>query len=623
VVAVSGREFRLVAHSLPVVVWECDTAGVCAYMNARWTELTGQLAKDALGFGWHRLIHPDDLPSIMSCLKDAATHHAQASTEVRVFGAGEPRWVRLEVAPERLGSAHAGLVGVFIDINAARQAADDVLEREARLRLLEARNQTLLESVPDLIFRLDAEGRFLDFQPAPEADLFVPPSAFLGKRIDEVLPPAVAGPAQVALARVRETGAAHRFEYQLEVGGRVRDFEARLSPMRGGGSVSLVRDVTELKANERALIAATERAVTASSSKSQFLANVSHEIRTPLNGVIGVAQLLRTLELPPEAKEYVDVLEVAGESLLGLVNEVLDLSKIEADKLELKNAPFDLAVLVTHSARGFSTDARHKGIELMVEIDAHAHGVVVGDAERVRQIVNNLVGNAMKFTQSGRVTVRLSRASSASSLVVSDTGPGVPRAFQEAIFEPFVQAPGSRQGTGLGLSIARRLCQLMGGRLTLECPEGGGSVFEATLPLPLATHRVAPRPGPTTERRLRVLLAEDNEVNARLTRSMLSWLGHEVQVVGDGEAVLQALSASTFDVVLMDVHMPRLDGLTATLALRKAGRTVPVIALTANAMKGDEQACLAAGMNAYLAKPITVKALAELLGQYALTETER
>jgi len=253
-----------------------------------------------------------------------------------------------------------------------------------------------------------------------------------------------------------------------------------------------------------------------------------------------------------------------------------------------------------------------------VAIDGLA-GPVLADAARVRQIVNNLIGNAVKFTSSGGVTVTLRRGAGAFELQVSDSGPGIPEAFQESIFEPFVQVTGSRQGTGLGLSIARRLCQLMGGSLRLSRSDAKGSTFEARLPLPEVSSALPLQgPGPTTGRRLRVLLAEDNDVNARLTSAMLAWLGHEVEVVGDGEAVLSAVSRRSFDVVLMDVHMPKCDGLEATRLLRRREgdtRRLPIIALTANAMKGDEGACLAAGMDAYLAKPVTVKALSDLLAR--------
>jgi CheY-like chemotaxis protein len=350
----------------------------------------------------------------------------------------------------------------------------------------------------------------------------------------------------------------------------------------------------------------------ASTSKSQFLANVSHEIRTPLNGIIGVTQLLRTMTLPDEVTDYLQVLEAAGESLLGLVNEVLDLSKIEAQRLELQRVAFDLSGLVSQVTRGLLPEAQRKRVELTVEVDASAGGHVVGDAGRVRQIVTNLIGNALKFTDEGSVRVTVRRHVDGDvKISVKDSGRGVPLPAQEAIFEPFVQASAQRGGTGLGLSISRSLARLMGGEVELHGSSEQGSTFELRLPLPPSTQRARPARPLLGTRRLRVLLAEDNEVN--------EWLGHEVETVGDGRAAVERSAQAAFDVIFMDVQMPLLDGLDATRRIRaREQRGVPrqpIIALTANAMKGDEQACLAAGMDAYLPKPVTVEALADVLAR--------
>ncbi len=617
-------DFRSVAQRIPVTVWQSDARLGCTFINSRWTELTGQSHEQALGAGWRAAMHVDDLGLIDGAARDAAAHGLPMDVELRVTErAGAVRWMRLVATPETRGEVVVGFVGLLIDITAARQASVELEERERRLRLLEARNQALLESLPDLLFQFDAEGRFVDYQAGSARSFFLPPDQFLGRSISDVLPPQIRDAALAAMKRARESGEGQRHEYELELPALGhRDFEERILPMKSGGFLGLVRDVTELKRAERQLIAAREQAVNASSSKSQFLTNVSHEIRTLLNGIILVTQLLRTLSLPADVKDYVGVLENAGESLLALVNQVLDLSKIEADRLELDLVPFDLGALVRQVTRGFDAEATTKGIELLIEVSPEADGAVVGDAGRVRQIVTNLVANAVKFTDTGAVTVTLGApADGGFVLRVRDTGPGVPLGWRDSIFEPFVQAPGQRrQGTGLGLSIARRLSRLMGGELQLVEAEGQGSCFEARLPLTRGAANVVTRRAVGTGRRLKVLLAEDNEINARVTGALLSWLGHDVVTVRDGRSALEITAGRRFDLVFMDVQMPQLDGLEATRRIRAVeqttGRHLPIIALTANAMKADELACLAAGMDAYLPKPVSVEALSDLLAWF-------
>ncbi|MDP3233923.1 MAG: PAS domain-containing protein [Myxococcales bacterium] len=620
-------DFRSVAQRIPVTVWESDARLGCTFINSRWGELTGQSLEQAVGAGWRAVMHLDDRPLLDGAARDAVAHGVPIDVELRVTDrAGALRWMRLVATPDTRGEAVVGFVGLLIDITAARQASAELEEREGRLRLLEARNQALLESLPDLLFQFDADGRFVDYQAGSSRSFFLPPEEFLGRSISDVLPPQIGDAALAAMKRARESGEGQRHEYELELPGAARrDFEARISPMKSGGFLGLVRDVTELKRAERQLIAAREQAVAASSSKSQFLANVSHEIRTPLNGIILVTQLLRSLSLPADVKDYVGVLENAGESLLALVNQVLDLSKIEAERLELDLAPFDLGALVRQATRGFDAEATTKGIELIVEVSAPGEGSVVGDAGRVRQIVTNLVGNAVKFTNAGAVTVTLGVSpDGVFVLTVRDTGPGVPPGWHDSIFEPFVQVSGQRrQGTGLGLSIARRLARLMGGDLQLVDAAGQGSQFEARLPLARGAANVVSRRPVATGRRLKVLLAEDNEINARLTGAMLSWLGHDVETVRDGRSALELTMSRRFDLVFMDVEMPLLDGLEATRRIRAeeqtSGRHLPIIALTANAMKADELACLSAGMDAYLPKPVSVEALSDMLAWFGST----
>jgi signal transduction histidine kinase len=491
-----------------------------------------------------------------------------------------------------------------------------------------ARHEALLSVLPDLLFELDPEGRCLAFWGPPGA-LAVAPE---GQPIEAVFPSDAAAAVRAAMDRAAMERAEarcppERWELELSAADRApRTFEARLTPMASGGFLLLLRDVSDVKQAQAELAAAREAALQASRHTMQFLANISHEIRTPLNGILSVTQLLRTWSLPRDGDEYLDVLQSAGDSLLAIVSQVLDLSKIEAGKLELEVTTFDAEQLVTTASRTFFPQAIKKGLKLEVQVAPAAQGRVRGDATRMRQLVNNLVGNAVKFTDDGKVEVSLDRPvgdDTTLRLTVRDSGPGIAGELHEAIFEPFVQARDAQRrygGTGLGLSITRRLARLMGGDVLVESDVGVGSRFTATLSMPRIEASAPLRPTGRKlmpQRPLGVLLAEDNNVNATMTSALLSKLGHTVRVVSNGQAAVEAVSVDRFDLVLMDIQMPVLDGLEATRVIRQAekesGRHTPIVALTANAMKGDDLLCLSAGMDAYLPKPVSVEALRDVL----------
>lgn len=679
----SEQRQRALVQAVPVTLHRADVRG--GRVGALWLSenverVTGfrrhELVRPGAAALWDERLHPDERDFVRQTLATILTRGA-VSFEHRWRCADDRyRWFLYQGVLRRApDGSPAEVVGSWLDITERKRAEQTLAESEERLQLA-------LRGSKDGVWDWDVTSGSVYFSPHWIRMLGYDPAEF-GATIEaweERIHPldadevrarwhkhvSGATPSYEAEYRMRTKVAGWRW---VRVRGQVAQRAAGGCPTRATGTLE---DIHERKRMEDELQRAKTAAEAANRAKSQFLANMSHEIRTPMNAIIGMTDLALDTQLTAEQEAYLAMVRSSADSLLRVINDILDFSKIEAGKLDLEHVPFHLVHHLDTTMQLLAVRARQKGVELVWHVHPEVPAQLIGDAGRLCQVVVNLVGNAIKFTERGEVAVRVDVAEvqlpspfepampthgqaaeaveddpygrTTLHFAVRDTGLGIPADQQERIFNPFEQADSSttRQhgGTGLGLSISWQLVRMMGGYLWVESDSGAGSTFHFVLPFAVVPSMADPLDVGDTSRDgasaiavednlppgngngaarqpLHILVAEDNFTNQQLVVRLLEKYGHKVTVAADGHQALAALAARPFDVVLMDVQMPGLDGVEATAAIRageaRTGGHVPIVAVTAHAMSGDAERFLSAGMDAYLAKPIDARRLFETI----------
>ncbi|WP_197171611.1 PAS domain-containing sensor histidine kinase [Novipirellula aureliae] len=615
-------------EELPLCVILKDLDGKFTYVNKQTARLFGLPAEAIVGKTDFDL-YPNELAQKYWDDDRMVIQSGQAIEQIeKNVTVPASRIVKVRKTPLRCRDGKIiGIEVLFWDVT-AHQEAEANLEQERFLL------QSLLNHLPDFIYFKDLESRFLRVSRAHASRLGLSnPADAIGSKDSDYFTKPYADAARMDELQLIRSGqnVLGREEHACWPDGSETWVATSKLPLRdeGGktvGTFGISRDISELKAAAEALERAKQVAEAASRAKSEFVANLSHEIRTPMNAIIGMAELLANSGLDEQRTEQARTILESGECLLRLLNDILDFSRIESGRVELDPVPGDLSNCVQGAIRLMKVQANEKSIKLEARVNLATPDFVVADFVRLRQILVNLIGNAIKFTAQGGVTLSVDHVSRINQMVtlqfaVSDTGIGIPNDKLDVIFEEFEQADKSTTrrfgGTGLGLAITSRLVKLMGGQIKVKSQTGLGSTFSFSLTFPVADEtetsefgdpNKASSSSQTSSEPLRILLAEDGETNQMVATILLEGLGHQVKIAHNGCEAVQLSDTESFDLILMDLEMPEMDGIQATRQIRNreygTNRHMPIIAMTAHAMESDEQRCLEAGMDAYIAKPI-------------------
>jgi|GEM_PF-291311 len=639
----SEEQFRTLADAIPQLCWTANADGWLTWYNRRWYEYTGTTPEQMEGWGWQSVHDPGVLPQVMEQWQESIATGKLFDMVFPLRGAdGLFRPFLTRVMPV---CDHEGRIvrwfGTNTDISEQRRAEEALRQSEERYRTL---FNTLMEGfcIVEVLFDADArpmDYRFLEINAAFETQTGL--KGAQGKWMRELAPEHEAHWFEI-YGKVALTGESVRFVNEAKALNRWYDVHA----YRVGGPDSrkvaiLFNDITESRRAVEALQLAKEAAEEATRTKSRFLANMSHELRTPMTGVLGMLDLALSGSLEAEQREFIDAARTSAGSLLRILNDILDLTKIEAGKLSIDPKPFPVRECVRNTVSILLPAARNKGIGLTFTVADAVPDILTGDQTRLSQVLTNLAGNAVKFTESGAVEIRVTtdaRAAGGSrevTFAVADTGIGIPDTKKNLLFREFSQVDDSHSrihgGTGLGLAISKEIVERMGGKITFMSEEGKGSTFFCRIPFveaeaghdadpaPESAEQAGTAPSAGEAASPRLLLAEDDQTIRKILGVMLQRTNYEIDIAENGQKVVEMWETGEYDLILMDVQMPRMNGFEATGAIRgkerDRGGHIPIIAMTAHALKEDEERCLAAGMDAYISKPIDFNACRKLIGE--------
>jgi PAS domain S-box-containing protein len=627
------RELQLLSDNATDAIGRISLTGEIQFVSAACLPIAGYTVEELVGRDWMAIIHPEDRPAVeVAYAKLISGGGTRADRAVRYRARHKDgSWIWLEANPTLVRTPEGRpveFIDVVRDIGANKADEDRLAHALVDAEDQRFRLQLISDNASDLISRMDMDGACLFVSPSVVSIMGYEPSQMVGRRYADFMHPEDLPAVRTALQEFARDGL-DRPRHALEFRARHKDghwvwLEGNPTVIRDSSGapveyVDVIRDITQRKAVETALGAAREAAEAAAQAKADFLSNMSHELRTPLTSIIGFSGLLSASDgVGPTERKFVTRIETASQALLSVINDVLDYSRLDAGGIELDSRPFDPHLLLSESVGLLAPQAEAKDLSLTIAMDS-ADGIpLMGDDARLRQVLLNLLSNAVKFTAEGGVSVRAAVAVEGPGIrrldvTVADTGIGISEDQVDRLFERFTQADGSINrrfgGTGLGLSISQRLIQLMGGDIAVSSRPGQGSEFSFSVILPLAdstatTSEVGPG---TSLSGLRILVVDDAEPNRELMTAYLRALDAEVDTACDGAEAVSAVRDRRYDLILMDVNMPVLDGLAATRAIRGLGeawRDLPIVALTADVGPNHVGRCAAAGMNGHVAKPI-------------------